>query len=240
MYFLIFSLFFFFFYLWDWQVWLIPLKANSWKSLYFRKSFKECFFFFLEIQWNFSALIVWDYGQVVFHSGVWTEQKQALEGRVQNSWQGAHAKWASVYGVTAKLKPYPLLFAEWQPPDCTGLCPAFCISLRQYRCSGLLRTKLFLFTSIWFCSVRESELSSLLFLLKGLNWAEVKTGFVSHTWYIKVLIVIPWSSHSQAGGSQVYCLLIMNIDGFLFFKKNSRDFCFIVKYSFLKWACGFI
>ena len=217
-----------------------PLEGKTLEKVFILESHSKNFFFFLEIQWNFSALIIWDYGQVVFHSGVWTEQKQALEGRVQNSWQGAHAKWASVYGVTAKLKPYPLLFTEWQPPDCTGLCPAFCISLRQYRCSGLLRTKLFLFTSIWFCSVRESELSSLLFLLKGLNWAEVKTGFVSHTWCIKVLIVIPWSSHSQAEGSQVYCLLVMNIDGFSFFKKNSSDFYFIVKYSFLKWACGFI
>ena len=39
-----------------------------------------------------------------------------------------------------------------------------------------------------------------------------------------------WSSHSQAGGTQVYCLLVMNIDGFSFLKKNANDFYFIVKF----------
>ena len=54
-----------------------------------------------------------------------------------------------------------------------------------------------------------------------------------------VAAVIPWSSHSQAGVTQVYCLLVMNIDGFSFLKKNANDFYFIVKF-FFKWACGFI
>ena len=172
----------------DWS----PRRQNSWKSLYFRKSFKECiFFFFFGNTVEFLSLD---------HMRLWAsrlsfwrvDRTEASPGGESSEFMaGSTCQCASVYGVTAKLKPYPLLCTEWQPPDWTSLCPAFCISLRQCRRSGLLRIKLFLFISIWFCSVRESELSSLLLLLKGLNWAEVKTGFVSHSWCIKVLIVMP-------------------------------------------------
>lgn len=58
---------------------LSPGKQKSCKSHYFKKSFKDVFIFFLEIKSIFSALIIWDYGQVVLSSGMWTKQKQPLE-----------------------------------------------------------------------------------------------------------------------------------------------------------------
>lgn len=70
-----------FFLLWGFEIDncdLFPGSQKSWKSHYFKKSLKECIFF-LEIKSIFSALIKWDYGQVVLSSGMWTKQKQTLE-----------------------------------------------------------------------------------------------------------------------------------------------------------------
>lgn len=64
---------------WDWQLWFIPWKANVLKKSLFQKITQRMHFFFLEIKSIFSALIIWDYGQVVLSSGMWTKQKQPLE-----------------------------------------------------------------------------------------------------------------------------------------------------------------
>lgn len=54
-------------------------SKNLVKVIISKNHSKDVFIFFLEIKSIFSALIIWDYGQVVLSSGMWTKQKQPLE-----------------------------------------------------------------------------------------------------------------------------------------------------------------
>lgn len=59
---------------------IYPLESKRLEKVIISKNHsKDAFFFFLEIKSIFSALIIWDYGQVVLSSGMWTKQKQPLE-----------------------------------------------------------------------------------------------------------------------------------------------------------------
>ena len=104
------------------------------------------------------------------------DRTEASPGRESSEFMaGSTCQCASVYGVTAKLKPYPLLCTEWQPPDWTFV-PSF---LHKSKAVQTLRTRKDQTLSLYIHSVLlcvgewtifTSVASEGLKLSRGENW----------------------------------------------------------------------
>lgn len=162
---------FFLFLLWGFKIDNViypPGRQKSWKSHYFKNHSRNGIFF-LEIQLIFSVLSIGDYGQVVLSSGMWTKQKQTLERQSSNFMAVSVCSGCQYLWCHNQIKTILSAIYISTIPRLHKFMPMFLSRFKTIQMLGLLETRIFTFTFLLFLSMRESELSSLTFILKSVR-----------------------------------------------------------------------